>query len=382
LNFNLTDEQQMLRDMVRSLLEKEASDSYLRDHDENHRYPYGLYKKFVDVGLLGLPFLAAYGGQERSLLDFVIVSEELGRKGYDVAAVYGTPIFCGLTVQANGNEEQRANILPALIRGKLRLAVSISETDSGSDAGSMRTMATRQGDFYVLNGEKTWCSGADVDDTTILMYCRTSANEDHNKAISAFLVDNRTPGLEIRRIPTMGRHLLPTTQIFLHNVEIPLACRLGAEGEGWRILLSGLLRERLLTSAAYIGNAAAVVDQALQYSKDRVQFGKRIGDFQVIAHMLADMYTDVGAARLLTYWAGTILESGQDSVLAVSMAKLFGSEKFLEIANNGMQIMGGMGYSMEGSMQRHLRAARGATITAGTSQMQREIIARKLGLRP
>lgn len=372
----------MLRDMVRTLLEKEAPDSYLRDHDENHRYPYGLYEKFVEVGLLGLPFPAIYGGQQGTLLDFVIVSEELGRKGYDVAAVYGTPIFCGLTVLAYGSDEQRAAILPALINGSVRLVVSISESGSGSDAGSMRTMATRRGDNYVLNGEKTWCSGADVDDTIILMYCRTSAVAEKSKAISAFLIDNRHPGLEIRRIAMMGRHLLPTTQIFLHDAEIPLTSRLGEEGNGWQILLSGLLRERLLTSAAYVGNAAVVVDDALKYSKDRVQFGRRIGDFQVIAHMLADMHTDVEAARLLTYWACTMLESGQDSVLAVSMAKLFGSERFLEIANKGMQIMGGNGYSMEGAMQRHLRAARGATITAGTSQMQREAIARKLGLRP
>lgn len=372
----------MLRDMVRSLLEREAPDDYLRKLDEEHVYPFGLYAKWVEAGLIGLPFPRQYGGMDGSILDFLIVSEEMGRKGYDVAAVYGTPIFNGLTVLSHGSDEQKNRILPQLIHGSLRLAVSITEPDAGSDVGSMRTLAVRSGDHYIINGEKVFASGADVDGTTIVLYCRTHPKEHHSKALSCFLVDNKTSGLEIRRIPTFGRHILPTTRIFLNDAKVPVACRMGEEGAGWTILLSGLLRERVMTSAAYVGNAQTVVDEALSYAKERTQFGRRIGDFQVIAHMLADMQTDVEAARLLTYKAATILASGESALMAVSMAKLFGSERFIDIANKGMQIMGGYGYTMEVAMQRHLRAARGATITAGTSQVQRDTIARQLGLRP
>lgn len=382
MNFDFTTEQEMLRDMVSKLLAREAPESYVRQLDELSEYPYKLHEAFARVGLLGLPFPVHYGGQAGTLLDFLIVSEALGRIGYDVATVYGVPVFCGLTVLEHGTEAQREALLRPLIAGELRLAVSMSEADAGSDVGAMRTLAVRDGDDYIINGEKTWCSGGDIDKTVLLVYVRTDPTAHHSKALSAFLIDNKSAGLDIRRIRTVGRHLLPTTQITLTDVHVPAASRLGDEGNGWKILLSGLLRERLLTSAAYVGNAATVVDEALAYAKNRVQFGKRIGDFQVIAHMLADMYTEVEASRLLTYKAAAILDGGSDAVLAVAMAKLFGSERFAAIADQGMQILGGQGYAMEGSMQRHWRAARGSTITAGTSQMQRQTIARQLGLRP
>jgi alkylation response protein AidB-like acyl-CoA dehydrogenase len=176
--------------------------------------------------------------------------------------------------------------------------------------------------------------------------------------------------------------MLPTTQLLLDDVFVPEDRLVGRPGDGWACLLGGLQLERIVTSCAYVGNAQTVVDEALAYAKQREQFGRRIGDFQVIAHMLADMQTEVDAARLLTYRAAWVLDQGRDALLEISMAKLFGSEAFLRVANDGMQILGGYGYTMEMPMQRHLRAARGSTITAGTSQIQRDAIARRLGLRP
>jgi alkylation response protein AidB-like acyl-CoA dehydrogenase len=176
--------------------------------------------------------------------------------------------------------------------------------------------------------------------------------------------------------------MFPTTQIILDDVRVPAENVLGAENGGWGIMMSGLELERVATSAAYIGNAQTVVDEALGYAKEREQFGTRIGDFQVIAHMLADMQTAVEAARLLTYKAAGTVENGESNRALISMAKLFGSETFVKVAQQGLQIMGGYGYSMEMPMQRHLRAALGTTITAGTSQIQRQTIAREMGLRP
>jgi alkylation response protein AidB-like acyl-CoA dehydrogenase len=382
LDFSLTPEQIQLRETVRAVMAKHAPPAELRRLDEQEEYPYELYAKWAELGLLTLPFPAEVGGSDCGVIDLVLLCEELGRSGYDLTGVYGTPLFTGLNILHHGTDEQRQRFLPPLLAGKIRLSVAITEPGAGSDAGAMRMRAERRGDVFVLNGEKVFASGAAVDDTVICVYARTNLGAPHQEALSAFLVDNSSPGLEIIKIRTLGRHMLPTTQLVFNDVEVPADALLGPLHGGWNVLLSGLRLERLVTSAAYVGNAQAVVDEALEYSKQREQFGRRIGDFQAIAHLLADMATDVEAARWLTYRAAWLLETGQDALLEICMAKLFGSERFVQIARNGVQILGGYGYSMEFPMQRHLRAAVGSTITAGTSQMQRETIARKLGLRP
>lgn len=250
------------------------------------------------------------------------------------------------------------------------------------DASAIRTTAVRDGDDYIVNGEKVVCSGAGVDNAIISLYCRTDSEAPHRTGLSCLLLDNRTPGLTIRPMKRFGRHMFPTAQLFLDDVRIPATSLLGQEHRGWDIMLASLQLERLVTSAAYVGNATAVAEEALAYSKQREQFGRRIGDFQAIAHLLADMATEVETARYLTYYTAWKMEQGEDALTEVCMSKLFGSEMFLRVANGGMQVIGGYGYTMEVPMQPHLRAARGAPITAGTSQMQRDTIAQRLELRP
>jgi alkylation response protein AidB-like acyl-CoA dehydrogenase len=381
-DFSLTSEQIQLRETVRELMARHAPAVELRRLDEEEEYPYELYTRWVELGLLTLPFPPEVGGSGGGVVDLVLLAEELGRSGYDLTAVYGTPLFTGLNVLHHGTEEQKLRLLPPLLDGTIRMSVAMTESGAGSDAGAMRTRAERRGDVFVLNGEKVFASGAGVDDTFICVYARTNPEGRHQEALSTFLVDNRSPGLEIVKIPTLGRHMFPTTQLVFHDVEVPADMLIGPLNGGWNVLLSGLRLERIVTSAAYVGNAHAVVDDAVAYAKEREQFGRRIGDFQAIAHLLADMATDVEAARWLTYRAAWLLDTGQDALLEICMAKLFGSERFVQIARNGVQILGGYGYSMEFPMQRHMRAALGSTITAGTSQMQRETIARRLGLRP
>lgn len=382
MDFGLTEDQLALRDLVRTVMEREATEEYLRRLDEHYLYPYELYRHWVDIGLFALPFPVELGGLGGSVTDFVVVAEEIGRKGYDLTGVYGVPIFNALNVMHFGTEEQRRELIPALLAGQRRLSIAMTEPDAGSDAGAMRTRARADGDHFVIDGEKVFASGADADDNTIVVYCRTDPDAPHQRALSCFLVDNTTPGLTINRMPMLGRHMLPTTQLVFDGVRVPADRLLGPLHGGWEVMLSGLQLERIVTSAAYVGNAQTVVDEALAYATQRQQFGKRIGDFQVIAHMLADMQTAVDAARLLTYRAAWMLDQGRDALMEISMAKLFGSEAFLKVANDGMQILGGYGYSMEFPMQRHLRAARGCTVTAGTSEMQRNAIARRMGLRP
>jgi alkylation response protein AidB-like acyl-CoA dehydrogenase len=381
-DFTPTQEQQDVVAAVRDMMDGVATEEYLRNHDDAEEYPYEVYQRFVEMGLLSLPFPEEYGGLGRGILDFALVAEEIGRKGYDLTAVYGIPIFNALSVLRHGDEAQKRRHIGDLLAGRVRFCVAITEPGSGSDAGSMRTAARRVEGGWLLNGEKIFCSGAAVDDTVIAVYCRTDPAASRQEGLSLLLVDNHSPGLQINKVRTLGRHMLPTTQLVFTDCFVPDDRLVGKPGDGWACMLGGLQLERIVTSCAYVGNAQTVVDEALAYAKQREQFGRRIGDFQVIAHMLADMQTEVDAARLLTYRAAWVLDQGRDALLEISMAKLFGSEAFLRVANQGMQILGGYGYTMEMPMQRHMRAARGSTITAGTSQMQRETIARRMGLRP
>jgi alkylation response protein AidB-like acyl-CoA dehydrogenase len=381
-DFSSSDEQATLVKWVRELMDEHATPRYLSELDESCVYPYELYRRWAAAGLLSLPFSVEDGGCGGGVLDMVLVAEEIGRKGYDLVGVYGTPTFCAMNIAEHGSDELRRTMLPPFFDGARRFAVSITEPDAGSDASSIRTRAVADGESFVVNGAKIFTSGALVDNTTLLVYCRSDPSAPSAHAMTCLLIDADYPGVTITPVPTLGRHLYQTTQISFDDVRVPVDRVLGPVNGGWKVMMSGLLFERIVTSAAYVGNAQCVVDEALTYAKQRHQFGKPIGDRQVIAHRLADMQTGVDAARLLTYRAAWMLENGCKPVREVSMAKLFGSETFRQVALDGVQIMGGYGYCMEFPMQRHLRAAVGGTISAGTSQMQRQTIARRMGLKP
>lgn len=382
MNFGFTEEQELLRQTIRNLLEKECPDEYIRKCDEEGLYPYEIQEKMVKIGLYGLPFPEKYGGTNGDVLDVVIVAEELGRKSYDLAAGYGLTIFAGQNLLKHGTEEQQSFYIPKIINGEIRLSVSITEPDAGSDVASMKTYAKPDGDYFIINGQKVFSTAAHAKNNIITLYCLTDLSVPPRKGMSAFLVDNKTPGMEIRKLRTIGRWVLGTNEIFITDARVHKDCLLGRLNGGWSVLLSGLEYERIFTSAAYIGNAQTAVDEALAYALQRKQFGKEIGNFQVIAHMLADMQTEVDAARLLVYRAGWLHAQGKPCLKEVSMAKLSCSETFAKVSNQGMQILGGYGYIMEYNMQRYFRDSRITTISAGTSQMQRNIIARQMGLRP
>ncbi|RJQ25617.1 MAG: acyl-CoA dehydrogenase [Peptococcaceae bacterium] len=382
MDFGFTEEQELLRQSIRSFLEKECPDEYVRKCDEEGLYPYELQEKMIKMGLFELPFPEKYGGTNGNVLDVVVVAEELGRKSYDIAVSYGLTIFAGQNLLKHGTEEQKAFYLPKIINGEIRMSVSITEPDAGSDAAGMKTSAVPDGDHFVINGQKVFSTAAQVKNNIIMFYCLTDLNVPAHKGMSAFMVDNKIPGLELRRLNTIGRKMLGTNELFCTDVRVPKDCLLGKLNEGWKVLLSGLEYERIFASAAYVGNAQTAVDEALAYALQRKQFGKEIGNFQAIAHMLADMQTEVDAARLLVYRAGWLHAQGKPCLKEVSMAKLYGSETFVKVANMGMQILGGYGYVMEYNMQRYFRDSRITTVSAGSSQMQRNIIARKMGLRP
>ena len=380
MDFEFTQEQDMLRESVRRMMDKLATPEYIRRLDREQAYPNELYQAWVEMGLLRMPFPEDYEGLGGNAIDMVIIAEELARKSFDFFSAYGGTTFCGMNVLKNGSESQKRYWIPKLLSGEKKMTVSISEPDAGSDAGAMRTTARRDGNHWVINGQKLWSTGAGASNNVINLYAKTDTKAPYRKGISLFLVDNDQPGVKLRKLDMLGRRCVGTYEIFFDDVRIPDDRLVGGENKGWECMLSGLQIERITAAAGYCGCAQAAVDLALQYAKDRKQFGRPIGTFQAIAHMLADMQTEVEAARTLMWRAAWMVSKGREALREISMAKLLSSETAAKVANMGMQIFGAYGYNMDFDMQRLFRDSRSATIAAGSSQMQRNLIAKLMGL--
>ena len=381
MDFGFTEEQRMLRDSVRKLLQKHAPPEYVRQHDRERTYPEELYQACAEAGLIGLPFPEEFGGAGGSLLDMTIVAEEIARVSADLVMAYTGNIFCGLNLVRKASEEQKRHWLPKLIKGEIKISISMSEPDAGSDIGAMRTTAVRDGNQWVINGQKIWASMAGAKNNVISLYVKTDPKAHYRQGMSLFLVDNDTPGLTLRKLDMLGRRATGTYELIFDNVRVPPDRLVGGENKGWDVVMSGLQVERAASCAGNVGAAQGIVDLALQYAKDRKQFGRPIGTNQAMAHMLADMQTEVEAARTLMWRAAWLVSTGQDALREITMAKLFTSEVYVKIANQGMQVLGGFGYCEEFDMSRLYRDARAATIAAGTSQIQRNLIANLMGLK-
>jgi alkylation response protein AidB-like acyl-CoA dehydrogenase len=381
MSFSFTEEQRMLQDSARRLTQRIATPDYVRRLDRERAYPDELYAAWIEAGLLRLPFPEEYGGLGRSLVDLAIVAEEISRPSSDLVMAFGGSVFCGLNVLRKGSEEQRRRWLPRLLAGEIKMSISMSEPDAGSDVGAMRASARREGDHYIVKGRKIWATGAGAAHNVINVYVKTDPKASHRHGLSLLLIDNDTPGVKLRRLDMLGRRSVGTYEISFEEARVPADRLIGGENKGWDCVLSGLQVERTVAAACDCGSARGVLDMALQYAKDRAQFGRPIGSFQVIAHMLADMQTEIEAAWALTLRAAAMVDDGESALREITMAKLFASEAYAKVANTGMQVLGGMGYSMEMDMQRHFRDARAATIAAGTSQIQRNLIAGLMGLK-
>jgi alkylation response protein AidB-like acyl-CoA dehydrogenase len=381
MDFAFTEEQNLLRESVRRLLQKHAPPDYVRRHDRERTYPEELFQACAAAGLLALPFPEEYGGAGGTLLDMTIVAEEIARVSADLVMVYTGNIFCGLNLLRKASEEQKRLWLPKLFAGEIKLSISMSEPDAGSDIGAMRTSAVRDGNEWVIDGRKIWASMAGARNNVINLYVKTDSKAHYRQGLSLFLVDNDTPGLNLRKLDMLGRRATGTYELTFDHVRVPPDRLVGGENKGWEVVMSGLQVERASSAAGNVGAAQGILDLATQYAKDRKQFGRPIGANQAISHMLADMATEVEAARTLMWRAAWLVSTGQDALREITMAKLFSSETYVKIANQAMQIFGGFGYSEEFDMARAYRDARAATIAAGTSQIQRNLIANLMGLK-
>jgi alkylation response protein AidB-like acyl-CoA dehydrogenase len=325
-------------------------------------------------------FTPEHGGSGGSTVDLAILLEETGRQFEELAVwVFRTLTYGGYAVSRDGTPEQKRTLLPRVARGELSLCFGLTEPQSGSDAAALTTRATRDGDSYVINGQKVFTSGMDISDYCLLV-ARTATGEKKQHGITNFLVDTRLPGIEVRKIETLGLRSIGTTQVFYTEVRVPASAVLGTVDHGWEAVDSYLWYERLCLSAARVGAATAAFDYALGYAKTRKQFGRAIGEFQAISHKLADMKVMLDLSRLLVYRFAWLLAQGKATRHDAAVVKLYTGESYKSIADLGMQILGGYGYCMEYPMQRYFRDSRLAVIGAGTSEIQRNIIARGLGL--
>jgi alkylation response protein AidB-like acyl-CoA dehydrogenase len=381
MDCNFTHEQLMLRETARKLMQRVATPDYIRKLDRERLYPYELYEAWAEAGLFRLPFPEEYGGLGSNIVDMAIIAEELACPSADLVMAYGGSMFCGLNLLRNGSDAQKQYFLPKLLAGEIRMTISISEPDAGSDVGAMRTTARQDGDHYVISGQKIWQTGAGARNNFINVYAKTDPKAHYRSGMSLFLVDGSSPGLEIRKLDMLGRRSVGTCELTFNDVRVPANHLVGGENQGWNCILSGLQSERVFAAACDCGSARGVFELALNYASERKQFGRAIGTFQSIAHMLADMQTEIEAAWSLTLRAASLVAAGKNALREITMAKLFASETYVKAANTGMQIFGGFGYSMEFDMQRHYRDARAATIAAGTSQIQRNILAGLMGLK-
>lgn len=363
------------------MMDKVATPDYIARHDRSRLFPHELYAAWVEMGLFRMPFPEDCGGLGGNAIDMMIIAEEISRKGYDFYASYSAGVFSAYAILQKASEVQKQKWLPPFFAGEIKLSTSMSEPDAGSDVGGMRTRAVRDGDHWIINGQKLWATQAGVAGNVLCLYVKTDTQAHHRNGLSMFLVKNDAPGVECRKLDLLGRGCVGTYEVFLNDVRVPHDQLIGGENKGWECMLAGLQYERLTTAAGYYGCSQSVIDAALAYSKERRQFGRPIGTNQVIAHMFADMQTEVDAARLLTWRAAWMLSKGQNALREISMAKLMGSETFVKTASTAMQILGGYGYNMEFDMQRLFRDSRSVTIGAGTSQMQRNLIAGLMGLK-
>ena len=379
MNF-LNEQQSLWRQTVDRMMDEQITREYIRSCDQNREYPYDGYAKLAKSDYMRLLIPEENGGHGGTIFDYALMCEGLGKYGFDFATSVLVPTFTAMNLVKFGSEDQKARYLEPFMSGALRFSISISEPSAGSDAASTKTRAWRDGDHYVIKGQKLWCSGAAARDVVIAMLVRTDQASKH-KGLSVLLVPNDTKGLDIRKLPTLARRATGTTEIFVDEVRVPVGQLLGAEGQGWEIVTDHLELERIAVSAAYVGNAQTAVSDAFRYARDRVQFNRPIFDFQVIKHMLADMQTQVDAARLLVYRAAEIASRCVPCSGEVAMAKLFASETLQTVSRMGMQILGGHSMLPEADMERYFREGMQCTIGGGTSQIQRSIIAKSMQAR-
>ncbi len=377
MDFEWSEEYQMIRRMVRDFAEKEIAPR-AEEIDETDRFPADLFRRMGELGILGLPFPEKYGGSGGDYISLVIALEEIGRASGSLALILDAHTsLCSEPIYLFGTEEQKHKYLVPLAQGKAIGAFGLTEPQAGSDAGATRTRAVRDGDEWVLNGQKIFITNGSVAD--IFVVTAKTDPEAGTRGISAFLLEKGTPGFHVGRDEKkMGMKGSVTSELFFEDCRIPLGNLLGRENEGFKQFLQTLDAGRVAIAALAVGIAQGAFDKALAYAKERRQFGQPIANFQAVQWMLAESATDLEAARLLIYRAAWLRQQGRRFNQEAAMAKLFATEASERVCRKALQIHGGYGYVREYGVERMYRDQRLCSIGEGTNEIQRLVIARNL----
>ena len=373
----LSDDHVMFQKMIREFADQEIAPR-AAEIDHKDEFPQWAVDKLAELGILGLVFPAEYGGQDGDSLMYCIAEEEVSRASGSVGLIMAAHISLGTyPIYAFGTDAQKKKYLPDLVSGRKLAAFGLTEPEAGSDAGGTKTRAELKGDHWVVNGSKHWITNAGVAGTLVLTAVTTPGKGVNG--ISSFIVEAGTPGLKIaKKEDKVGLRGSVTNPIFIEDLKLPKDNMLGAEGQGFRQFMQTLDGGRISIGAMALGLAQAAFDAAVAYAAQREQFGKPIAEFQAVQFKLADMETEIEAARHLVYSAARMKDRGERMTKYSAMAKLYASEVSMRCTNQAIQIFGGNGYSREYPVERFWRDAKLTEIGEGTSEIQRLVIAREI----
>ena len=376
----LSDERRAFVETIRDFAQRECGTREQRDALTDHgREPHNqeLYERIAELGWLGVAIPEEYGGSGGGAVDLCLLCEEFAR-GQIPMGFYAVSMITARAFERFGTEEQKQEILAGVASGRVE-AIAMSEPEAGSDVGNLTCRAQRENGGYVINGQKTWITAAHAADH-ILLVCRTNRTQNKHEGLSMISVPTDVVGIEIRGIDTMGGR--EVNDVFFTDCHVPAERLLGQQDQGWMQLMAGLNHERLIIAAQALGMAQRAFDDVLAYVKERKQFGRPIGSFQALRHRLADLAAELESTRLLVYDVAQRVDENPQALFPreASMAKLKATELAKRATLEGMQMMGGYGYAVEYDMERQVRTAVVTTIYGGTSEIQRDIIAKTLGL--
>jgi len=375
-----SEEHQMFRKAVRSFLEKEVEPN-IELWEKEGETPRSLYKRMGELGFLGIKFPEEYGGSGLDLIMEAVFTEELSRSGSGgVGAAIGAHTTIAMTnIWRYGNHEQKLKYLVPGIKGEAISALAVTEPGGGSDVANIKTTAKKDGDYYVLNGQKTFITNG-VNADYVIVAAKTREKPTHRN-ISLFIVETNSEGYSVgKKLKKLGWRSSDTGELFFENVRVPKKNLIGTENEGFRYIMQNFQYERMTLALGCIGAAEKALELAIKYSKERIQFKKPLSEFQVLRHKMVDMAVDIEKARNITYRALYLYNSGKDCVTEATMAKVYASEMLNRVTDQAVQIHGGNGYMMEYSIQRLWRDARIQTIGGGTTQIMNEILTKQLGI--
>jgi alkylation response protein AidB-like acyl-CoA dehydrogenase len=376
--FGFTEQQVLVRDSVLKLLQRVAPDAKLDEWERASAFPEEAYQALAKDGYLALPFDEEYGGSNAGHRDLAVFIEAVAYHHPGIASAFMTTvIYGGSYIQYFGTAEQKREFLPAIIAGQRKMAIAYTEPSGGSDAAAIKTRAVRNGDDYVITGQKVFITNAHVADYLVVT-TKTKPDGGH-KGLSVFIVDTKAPGVTIRPLNPMGRRTSLPNEVFLDGVRVPATRRIGEEDKGWSMMMRGLNLERVLLGASSAGQCLKIIDIARDWAKQRTAFGKTITEYQAISHKFAEMMMLTESVRLHTYSAADMLDQGVPAVMETSIAKTVATENNMKVADLGVQIMGGAGY-MDGPMSRLFRDARVGPIGGGSSEIMRNVIAKLMGV--